>query len=178
MSCLLVEALWWPAWRGLTSWLSYVLCFLVFFCHIPIWCSGSGMVLYCIDSWSLPYSLLRRHAYKYNEHGECIKLEIFECAIKEVFTYLVSSSEYTVSSEPLLYAYSKTCCKRPHKKMTKNWFSKTIIASCRSNVLQNFPRGAFCKTVDLPCRSKVLQNAPRRTALCNTFDLHLANSCH
>ena len=26
-----------------------VLCFLVF-CHFPIWCSGSGVVLDCIDS--------------------------------------------------------------------------------------------------------------------------------
>ena len=28
------------------------------FCHFPIWCSGSGVVLDCIDSWSLPSFLL------------------------------------------------------------------------------------------------------------------------
>ena len=28
------------------------------FCHFPIWCPGSGVVLYCIDSRSLPFPLL------------------------------------------------------------------------------------------------------------------------
>ena len=28
------------------------------FCHFPIWCSVSGMVLDCIDFWSLPSSVL------------------------------------------------------------------------------------------------------------------------
>ena len=36
--------------------------------------------------------------------------------------------------------YSKTCLMRPLKKKTKNWFSRLIIAYCRSNVLQNAPR--------------------------------------
>ena len=27
-------------------------------CHFPIWCPGSGVVFDCIDSWSLPSSLL------------------------------------------------------------------------------------------------------------------------
>ena len=31
----------------------------------------------------------------------------------------------------------------------QNWFSKQIIAKCRSKVLQNAPRGAFCNTFDL-----------------------------
>ena len=29
------------------------------FCHFPIWCLGSGVVLVCIDPWYLPSSLLR-----------------------------------------------------------------------------------------------------------------------
>ena len=33
---------------------------LLLFCHFPVWCSGSVMVLDCIDSWSLPPSLLFR----------------------------------------------------------------------------------------------------------------------
>ena len=28
------------------------------FCQLPIWCPGSGVVLYCIDSCSLPSSKL------------------------------------------------------------------------------------------------------------------------
>ena len=36
--------------------------------------------------------------------------------------------------------YSKTRLKRPLKKKTKIWFSRPIIAKCRSEVLQNAPR--------------------------------------
>ena len=35
------------------------------------------------------------------------------------------------------YKYSKTCLKRPLKRRQKNWFSRPIIASCKSKVLQN-----------------------------------------
>ena len=40
-----------PVRKGLTSWLSVCdvsLCF----CHFPVWCPRSGVVLDCIDSWS------------------------------------------------------------------------------------------------------------------------------
>ena len=58
LSCLFLALLWSPAARTLTSWLSYLLCFLVF-CHFSIWCSGSIMVLDCIDSkLCLPLSLV------------------------------------------------------------------------------------------------------------------------
>ena len=33
-------------------------CVSLCFCHFPMWCSGSGVVLDCIDYWSLPPSLL------------------------------------------------------------------------------------------------------------------------
>ena len=36
--------------------------------------------------------------------------------------------------------YCKTCLKRPLKKKIKNWFSRPIIAKCRSKVLQNAPK--------------------------------------
>ena len=36
--------------------------------------------------------------------------------------------------------YNKTCLKRPLKKKAKHWFSRQIIAKCRSKVLQNAPR--------------------------------------
>ena len=57
LSNLFIAALWLPAVKGLTSWLSCVWCFTVF-CHFPMWCPGSGVVLDCIDSWSLPSFLL------------------------------------------------------------------------------------------------------------------------
>ena len=39
------------------AWLSGILCFLVF-CHFPLWCPGTGVVLDCIDSGPLLSSLL------------------------------------------------------------------------------------------------------------------------
>ena len=50
-ACLFIDALWSPAGKGLTSWLSFVMSN----CEVV---TGSGMVLYCIDSWSLPFFLL------------------------------------------------------------------------------------------------------------------------
>ena len=44
-------------WYLIVSTLFSVVFFFVF-CHLPIWCSESGMVLDCIDSRSLPSSLL------------------------------------------------------------------------------------------------------------------------
>ena len=52
---------------------------------------------------------------------------------------------------------SKTCLKQPLKKKTKNWFSRQIIAKCRSKVLQNAPRehSAILSTfIKLPIVSK------------------------
>ena len=55
--CLLLAALWSPAEKGFTSWISCVWYFLVF-CHFPIWFHRSGVVLDFIDSWYLLSSLL------------------------------------------------------------------------------------------------------------------------
>ena len=53
--CLFVVTLWSPVGEEPTSWLSWMWRCLVF-CHFPIRCPGSGVVLDCIDSWSLPSS--------------------------------------------------------------------------------------------------------------------------
>ena len=51
LSCLLIAALWSPAGKGLASWPSCMLCFIVFFFfHFPMCCPGSGVVLDCIHS--------------------------------------------------------------------------------------------------------------------------------
>ena len=41
---LFIPALWSHAGKGLTSWLSFVIC------HFPMWYPWSGVVLDCIDS--------------------------------------------------------------------------------------------------------------------------------
>ena len=67
MSCdvmllrLFIAALWSPAGKGLTSLLSFVM-FNCVFCQFPMWHPGLGVVLDCIDSWSLsPFFLWFRN---------------------------------------------------------------------------------------------------------------------
>ena len=49
---LFIDALWSPTGKGLNSWLSFVMSILkLSFSH---WYPGSGVVLYCFDSRSLP----------------------------------------------------------------------------------------------------------------------------
>ena len=53
---LYICALWSPAGKGLTSWLSFVVSAVSL--SLSHWYPGSGVVLDCIDSWSLhPYLL-------------------------------------------------------------------------------------------------------------------------
>ena len=56
---LFICALWSPAGKGLTSWLSFVVSTVSL--SLSLWYPGSGVVLDCIDSWSLhPYLLCSR----------------------------------------------------------------------------------------------------------------------
>ena len=48
LSRLFIAALWPSAGKGLTSWLSVVMC--IVFYRFPMWYPGSGVVLDCIDS--------------------------------------------------------------------------------------------------------------------------------
>ena len=50
---LIICALWSPAGKGLTSWLSFVVSAVSL--SLSHWYPGSGVVLDCIDSWSLIY---------------------------------------------------------------------------------------------------------------------------
>ena len=53
---LFICSLWSPAGKGLTSWLSFVVSAVSL--SLSLWYPGSGVVLDCIDSWSLhPYLL-------------------------------------------------------------------------------------------------------------------------
>ena len=55
-ACLFICALWSPDGKGLTSWLSFVVSAVSL--SLSHWYPGSGVVLNCIDSWSLhPYLL-------------------------------------------------------------------------------------------------------------------------
>ena len=66
---LFICALWSPAGKGLTSWLSCVVSSVSL--SLSHWYPGSGVVLDCIDSWSLqPYYFLTTTVY---HHRETIK---------------------------------------------------------------------------------------------------------
>ena len=67
LSRLLVASLWSPAGNGLTTQLSCLWC-LLWLCYFPMWCPGSGVVLDCIDSWSLP-SFFR--TFIFTRHADC-----------------------------------------------------------------------------------------------------------
>ena len=56
LSRLFIVALWSPTGKGPTSWLLLVT--LLHICYFPMWHPGSGVVLDCIVSRSLPSFLL------------------------------------------------------------------------------------------------------------------------
>ena len=56
---LFICALWSPAGKGLTSWLSFVVSSVSL--SLSHWYPGSGVVFDCIDSWSLHHYLLFFH---------------------------------------------------------------------------------------------------------------------
>ena len=61
-ACLFICALWSPAGKGLTSWLSFVVSSVSL--SLSHWYPGSGVVLDCIDSWSLHHYLLLKSSRK------------------------------------------------------------------------------------------------------------------
>ena len=62
-ACLFICAVWSPAGKGLTSWLSFVVSAVSL--SLSHWYPGSGVVLDCIDSWSLhPYLLLQQSSFE------------------------------------------------------------------------------------------------------------------
>ena len=71
--CLFLAALWSPVRKGLTSWLS--VCYVSFcFCHFPVWCPRSGVVLDCMDSWSF-LSLLVSYFARNHDSTQRVGLE-------------------------------------------------------------------------------------------------------
>ena len=56
LSRLFIVALWSPSGNGMTSW--HLLVMFIVFCHFPSCYPGSGVVLDCVVSLSLPPFLL------------------------------------------------------------------------------------------------------------------------
>ena len=69
---LFICASWSPAGKGLTSWLSFVVSSVSL--SLSHWYPGSGVVLDCIDSWSLqPYLLLPLPKFIHPYGDRCLK---------------------------------------------------------------------------------------------------------
>ena len=79
---LFVDALRSPAGKGLTSWLSFVMsnCEVV----ISHWYLGTGVVLDCINSWSLPSVLLfGNHVLQLQNKFEHPTMDVSFCWLKK-----------------------------------------------------------------------------------------------
>ena len=71
------------------------------FCHFFIWCLGSGVVLDCIDYWSLPLSCF--YIKKYKEHNDlivvCLNLEISALG-NNIDEYRIRSADHDLHALP------------------------------------------------------------------------------
>ena len=81
------------------------------------------IILHTVDIWVVYFS------FRYTDTDTCLQ-KISQCIL---------TADYK----------GRTCLKRSLKKEDQNWFSRPIIALCRSKVLQNAPRGAFCNPFHL-----------------------------
>ena len=86
---LFICALWSPAGKGLTSWLSFVVSSVSL--SLSHWYPGSGVVLDCIDSWSLHHYLLFFHGRNQND---LIVTHIKERPLKRAVTLINIASIY------------------------------------------------------------------------------------
>ena len=90
LSCLFIAALWSPAGKGLTSWLSYACDVLLCFGHFPVWCPRLCVVSDCIDFLSLlPYLLCyEKHAFSILNKIKDIILTMTEAFVTLPFMFL------------------------------------------------------------------------------------------
>ena len=75
---LLICASWSPAGKGLTSWLSFVVSSVSL--SLSHWYPGSGVVLDCIDSWSLQPDLLC-HDLQNDFHTFVVRLQVLSSMV-------------------------------------------------------------------------------------------------
>ena len=76
----LIDALWSPAWKGLTSRLSFVMW------SLSHWYTGSGVVFDCIDSRSLPSFFLLLKNLDILEQILLLQTTVKECIHLNTFT--------------------------------------------------------------------------------------------
>ena len=84
---LFICALWSPAGKGLTSWLSFVVSSVSL--SLSHWYPGSGVVLDCIDSWSLHHYLLwSRFLLKHSDVVFILLINVKMSTIVGILTFM------------------------------------------------------------------------------------------
>ena len=107
---LFICALWSPAGKGLTSWLSFVVSSVSL--SLSHWYPGSGVVLDCIDSWSLHhylflYTIADTENCKYNfglkmlkQHCIILKSQYF-CGDLD-YKFKISKTLFLINSKEII----------------------------------------------------------------------------
>ena len=132
-SCTIIQ----NAFKSMGSHLCTKMVLWLWFCHFPMWYSGSGVVLDCIDFWSLPSFILCKGHYFFKSTKRlnfCISngdMYVFPCdmiiVIRFVFILILppyNETNVSVAKNPLcpyndlLY---QRCCKYGRKTPFKPW---------------------------------------------------------
>ena len=116
---LFICALWSPAGKGLTSWLSFVVSAVSL--SLSHWYLGSGVVLDCIDSWSLhPYLLWLKIWFKIN----------LLVQLKDISTWEVTKTKENMThkrGQPLLRHETQIAKKDQQKKHLLRMVRKKLL---------------------------------------------------
>ena len=119
---LFICALWSPAGKRLTSWLSFVVSSVSL--SLSHWYPGSGVVLDCIDSWSLHhYLLLKKSLYISFIKYTVITRPLVKSAYQK-YNFLVSKPKH------MLWVLKRTLSMRPFFWAPKTWVRNFTLKKC------------------------------------------------
>ena len=133
---LFICALWSPAGKGLTSWLSFVVSSVSL--SLSHWYPGSGVVLDCIDSWSLHHYLLL-WIYLWIALNKTTFVSIFQFSLPKRIKLVVKGwNSLTVSWKTCLspiyliqwkkkWVASSITPHHSHKGLWRTWFLKRSL---------------------------------------------------
>ena len=151
---LFICALWSPAGKGLTSWLSFVVSSVSL--SLSHWYPGSGVVLDCIDSWSLHHYLLLTHTdihtYKSTHAQDVVPCDYFLCQTLRV-TYLFGRCQSRISFWSAVYQYL-VCPLLRSTRMLQKW------NGCLKLCIQVDESGSSSPWVNSPGSTRPLYKIP------------------
>ena len=128
---LFICALWSPAGKGLTSWLSFVVSPVSL--SLSHWYPGSGVVLDCIDSWSLQPYYLNPPVKYFTDRSKAVLL----CYLCLVFIFLLRlfiAALWSLAGKGLNFWFSFVMCNFP---MWYPW-SDVVLDCIDSWILSTF----------------------------------------